>query len=487
MSDIIPIIGLGVSIAGLACALMAFIYVKWFAVKKIEDAIESISVQIPMGDAERIGIEPMKDVIIQQTQTQDSVRTESSHFVSYFGLCFQPEGNKMIDMKNPNSKMSHGDDRKIPFKSIDIFQQRSDERTQTPPTDEEQSDPSTSNHSDYNDDSNDAGISIGSKDDGNSIDNEDDFSFKSDDSKRNKRQPKFNDKDDNDDDEDGDSFGPLQEYYKTDYDEDIDMEYSINSDSIVSDHKQHKHKPLTSRDDGIPFSSNINDAVRFMDRVSDACDDGTHNNRSIPKRRTVSFDDSEPTIIESENPSYFSSDDEQENDDSHDDDSSFGNEPSIEKLIVVKNIESSLSIPDLEESGTGSDSDDWELSSSSASSEGKQLDIMVDVSTVNININTKQQQLTEDNNNIINNISSESETSLSLSVCPFCHEEYDKEEGIRFSYDERCIHLMCMDCCEEGKFAQCNGECPECSTGQTLPKRPPRVPLGQQPQVIMSI
>ncbi len=482
--NIIPIVGLCVSIAGLLCALMAFIYVKWFAVKKIEDAIESISVQIPMGDAERIGIEPMKE-----TQTQDSFRTESSHFVSYFGLCFQPE--------DPNNKMTYDDNKKIPFKTIDIFQQQSDDRTHTPPTDEEQSDPSTSNHSDYNDDGNDAGISIGSKDDGNSIDNEDDFSFNSDDRKWSNSQPKSNHKDDDDDEEGSGSFGPLQGCDNTDYDEDTDMEYSINSDSIVSDHKQRQQKPLTSRDDGIPFSSNINDAVRFIDRVSDACDDGTrtHNNRPSSRRRTVSFDDSEPTIIESENsltiiesenPSYFSSDDEQENDDNSDDDSSFGNEPSIDKLNVVKNIESSLSIPDLEESDTGSNSVDWELSVSSASSEEKQGDIMVvDLSTTNVNTNTKQHQLTEENNNIIGNISSESGTSLTFSVCPFCHEEYNKEEGIRFSYDERCIHLMCLDCCEDGKFARCNGECPECRTGQTLPKRPPRVQ--QQPQVIMSI
>jgi len=173
-----------------------------------------------------------------------------------------------------------------------------------------------------------------------------------------------------------------------------------------------------------------------------------------------------------ENPSYFSSDDERSSTidltdyhDQADDDIRYTNSDEQLSLqrFMVEQIDSSLTIPDL--AGSGSDSGDWELSSSSED----------------------RSQISSDKKGRAASNDGEAKDFID---CIYCHKKFNAEEGVRFSFDERCKHLLCEQCCEEGRAAQFNGECPECHFRQNVPRIPR---AGQQTKryrpdaVIMSI
>ena len=179
------------------------------------------------------------------------------------------------------------------------------------------------------------------------------------------------------------------------------------------------------------------------------------------------------------NPSYFSSDDE---DDNYDYDettsSSFGHksdnitqDQETIPSMTVPNVEQSLSIPDL-------DSGDWEISCSSEDRSEIQTPV---------NLNNKSNNIKEENHPRQIQYLKPEET---IESCTFCHEEYDLSECVRFSYNEKCKHLMCINCCEQGKFAELNGKCPECCSSKLAVGKPPRAGQSFEPlqeMVIMSI
>lgn len=465
MVETITIIGLVVASLGCLFALLNLIlsYVRRGAERKLETKVDSLQLQVPMGsDDSRIGIVPQKHVMVQKNQIRESshnVEPQSSHFVSYFGVCFEQQQAKMIDLNDPNAKVlcKARNGNEAPLNSIEVMQHGSG-RLQTPPTDDD-TDPS-SRHSmsttsnDDNDDQ-DAGISTASESKSN--DEDDDISFNKSgtfeakhfvfhgyDGEHDDVHVEKNETNEFDEDDDDDASFVTPEQYP------IHSEDSKNA----ANYEEAKNNPLTSKDDGIPLSLNINHIVESIHEATHACDDAKLGSESIERL---------------ENPAYFSSDDEKSSSGEQvEDDTSFGSYENgySSRTLLVGNIHSSLSLPDLQPSGSSCESGKWELSASSGSGETPEM--------VN---DTKM-----DSNDNLNS------SSFGTEICIFCDEEYNKKEGVRFSYDEKCTHLMCMNCINDGKFSKCNGECPQCNAGKNSLRKPPRANQKIQPiQEMMSM
>lgn len=546
-------ISIAIACTGLGIALGVFIYVKCCATKEIERKLKAKRLEIlakveeeNLGQS-RVGIRPMKNKPTKQKSSL-STGSETSYFVSYFGMAFQPPKHKSAIIRAPEEGVIEDVENRRTFQSIahekHVNMHRIEE-TLTPPTDGE-STPSEqslmtgtmiklvkSGSSTDSGLSNDSAKIKSSKiedvlmDSGLSFDSNTNSTSKSHRKKFNEEDDdldslQLSNSDDNDvindikgkdgeiirrDSDDSDSFKSFQKPDLFPYDEEV---------STGSETDQNKKMSLTeeSNNDNIhpqtlasvvQFMNDMNrgaileqkhfnkDEVQFM---SDINRGDIHEQKNSKKDEVVEEDiqnlverynnklirtenSYEGVGSNLENPSYFSSDDERSSTIGYseyygetDDDSRYSNEHQPQQRYMVQQIDSSLTMPDLAESG--SDSGDWELSSSSED---------------------RSEKPTEKKSRIViksieENIQSAKDEEKDLITCVFCHVEFDAKEGVRFSFDERCKHLLCESCCEEGKAAQINGECPECHYRQNVP-RIPRV--GEQTQrhrpdsVIMSI
>ncbi len=474
----------------------------------------------------RVGIEPRKDKTTKQKGSR-STGSETSYFVSYFGMAFHQPKIESTKIKAPEEGMIVDEENGRAFQQIVLTQQQEQHRdsvnrnrydeTQTPPTDGE-SDPSenslmtgtlikvvetSSGNSTDSGLSNESrkmksskidenitdselspGLSLASnsnsttKNDLSKLNEEDDESdslqlSKSDDSQVNYGQSGDYSLRDN---EDSESFHTPEQFP---YDEDI----STGSESEGNKNSNNSN----------PLTSTLASVVKFMNEMNGATileqnhdsKDGVldedirnlvqgYNNDS--RRTESSFEGTRSNL---ENPSYFSSDDERSSTidlseyyDETDDDGRYSGSQQSQQRYMIQQLDSSLTMPDLAQSG--SDSGDWELSSSSEDmSQQHPFDEKGRDAGKNIE---KSQDRNDEEKDLI--------------VCVFCHKDFDAKEGVRFSFDERCKHLLCESCCEEGKAAQYHGECPDChfrQIGPRIPRNGQKTHQHRPDAVIMSI
>ena len=599
VDHIIAIISIILSSVGITVAFAVFIYVRCFAIKEMDEKLEHIQEsQPPIANDQRVGIEPKKEVVIeQQLPTQESTRstvTDSTYFVSYFGMCFQKEPLKHLGMESSRKvtdnkgvmkkRMMDIDEEKgegkpcqsiefpkqevmnekmmvineergegNPCQSIEfphqeeknesIFQNNSSiniprndgehssiesslsdrqqsqdffhnnpnvviAETKMRQNDEHEqsqdifrSNPFKFEEKDANHDSGDLDLSDDTNttsvyDDGKDSNEDDGTSFKSDD--------KFEYSDDDEESfhtpPEDNTMNSVQKLKSPIDNAQIDALYLAprmeKNDTEKNDHnlKIPANNEMMRIIDDIPAQQYKNNIDTITESKSDSPNDNT-----IHQTRT----------FHSENQSYLSSDDDKSSIEDFSDTFYTSTETSEDfhsPKYMINKIDSSLSLPDLagsSESGSG-DSGDWELSSSSEDRSEKEEStkriVLKKRKSAKPKIETIDEYINKtysNNDHVDQSTSSIPTDQRTINICPFCNKEYNKEECIQFSYDERCQHLMCMNCCEEGIAAKYNGACPICNfddnnTSTVSRKRmsmPPRAGERKytQEQVIMAI
>ncbi len=584
---IIAIVSIILSLVGISVAIAIYVYVRCFAMKRIDHKLDSIqeaqTVAISKAYEQRVGIEPKKEVVIQQQiphqESTLTTVTDSTYFVSYFGMCFPKEPLKTLggmmggggggfgggessqkfNVENTNKKMREIDEERglgKPVQSIeipkherniqndqiqrnhnmttpdnndqnsvasslssehqDIFRkthsyQHQDVFRNNPNTTKEHSMKSNERNEDFfrtnpknppieiennkiHDKNGDLDLSEDSKED--SKTNEDDgVSYQSD----NKMEYSDDDEDDSfKTPEENEQRSPLYNGHKKKFSEDSQPQNGIDSQGGLSPNNdigiQHN--------DGI-ISKNLESNVT-METGSNIPMASSSESQYRTENEIINY----TKTFQSENQSYFSSDEEKSSSTSDDDYyhsaaiAPYGEDEFDSPKYLVHKLDSSLSIPDLahssSSSGSGGDSGDWELSSSSEDRSEKEE-----------KRRQRQRMVTFDGSNDGNGKSAshsfqesidtqQQHNQPSTDICPFCGRKYIKEEGVKFSFDEKCDHLMCMNCCEDGKAAEFNGECPICNlqtpaiTSTSIPPSkslamPPRSGEKKQEQVIMAI
>mmetsp|Transcript_14691 Transcript_14691/g.17097 ORF Transcript_14691/g.17097 Transcript_14691/m.17097 type:complete len:482 (+) Transcript_14691:95-1540(+) len=478
--DTLSIISFVLAAAGFVIAVAAAVYIKWF----YKQPNKTMDVPLGYDEHNKIGIESRKDMMIQ-SNNQYSSKTSgdtstSSHFVSYFGVCFQsPENQEKMETR----VVEEG----LPCKSIEILKHdfhgdkiimmssdtRRVESIQTPPTDDENSDDSSSAF---------ASLSLDEKQKQEQNSNSD-REINTDDCIESggiSIESKARSKDDSlsfsiyEEDEDDVSFEDSEENSTLQSHERYDEENNVKDPSTPPD------RPITSTNDhdGFPMSSTNNEAIEILEKLSRLENSRLEEIEIINRKSDRSIAKNEFIKDVEKSYSYLSSDDEVSTGNSTN--SSFDvNEEDEQEIqytssaLLVQEIDASLTLPNLDESSSN-DSVDWELSSSSEDlSEGEET-----------------YAESRDDDRVIKRVDTTDDEEFEkedtdLDECTFCHKVYNKKDGVRFSYDERCKHLMCIACTEEGKFGYLNGECPRCH----FQEKPPRGGWGKRNIVesVMSI
>ncbi len=606
MKETLAILSIVMSCLGITIGLIVFVYVRYVAIRQMDEKLETIhEAQLSIPNNERVGIEPKKDVVIQQHPNQESTRstvTDSTYFVSYFGMCFQ-NPNKQFGMGSSQKTSNHnGRDKKMlgfdeergndkPVLTIEIpkheedHQQRGivplNDTMQTPPTDGEHSsvDSTLSEPQQKEDDvfrnNPDLLIQKNKNQNQNRIQGGNVFSYNASISNQQKRDQIQGDAFHNDPNgvnqhridqmnaKNQDAFRNNPMLYKNeiidqthdstslDFSEDSNatsnkLVYSDDEESIPSAEQYEIGRGNTlaqiKRNSQLSYEQQA-EAISYVKKS-----DYIMHDTEQPKYKVMQFTDNPPPsnsnnnpnifiqeenmfdqrkIYQSENQSYFSSDDDISS--ANDISSAMGEfnysnstspillEFTSPTNYMINKIDATLVIPDLDRidssssdsGGIPNDSGDWELSSSSEDRSEQEEATKVRTRDSTTTRRRKYQNATDNERGSTDLIASTksavpsattstttsattSTTSTThstnaqhqlqepkIDLCSFCSREYNVEEGIKFSFDDRCPHLMCVDCCEEGKATQFDGDCPLCNFQKSSKQRkrvsmPPR-------------